>query len=680
MLLLIIWSVEPPRLPCIKDILKTSRIALRPARLLILVSATLHNITVDDTDSHIAYSPPSSWHSSSDPCSTCLAPDSSLAYQGTWHDGTHIIPTVDADDLNDAATDVDDKPTTMPSSTNQPQPTKARKPEDDDDHDDHDDNDDDDNRGKGGHGGHDDDDGGGKNKGEGKQRRWLGRGRWRAIVMRGQDEDDNPFFTPKFDSDDEGFVDTPVYAQFNFTGSAVYVFALIPLFPAATNNTPTFVNLTYTLDSQPAGSFTHSGTQSPVSSSPSPSAFEHSVPVFVKTGLPEGFHALTINVGPDSVFLLDYITYSQDDDFQNNNNDTDNAVSTTWSAPVPSGTLTGPSGQSGAGSNGSSSTDSKQHNIATFAGAVGGSVGLLAVLAMSLALSLYRRRRAAARRDRRLRATRSEVASISESFHTDASEDGPPMQGPAPFVPRYFPGTVPVAPPPYVPSSSPEPTTSLLSSTSPVHTPFASVSWNTYRPVPTSDPGDASYADRPPPTPPPPGDDDYFAPPSFDVAISTPVPAILARFSGTPVSSQQQPLLQVTHPSDNPTPSDSQPTPATPHSRRASLSSISQLDGNAPSRASPPRRQGVVSTRSSRSSMQTGAMTSVSPATLISRPLIHTVHSNGGSNAASDLPSDRPPSSASEVPPSIPPPIEVLEAEERQDWQARHLGTSGSRS
>lgn len=130
-----------------------------------------------------------------------------------------------------------------------------------------------------------------------------------------------------------------------YLGSAVYVFALIPLFPAAANSTPTFVNLTYTLDSQSAGSFSHSGTQNPASPTPTPSAFAQSVPVFARSGLPEGSHSLTINVGPDSVLLLDYIIYSQDDGFDNGNG-TDNAVSTTWSAPGSSGT--GASAPSGA--------------------------------------------------------------------------------------------------------------------------------------------------------------------------------------------------------------------------------------------------------------------------------------------------------------------------------------------
>lgn len=196
------------------------------------------------------------------------------------------------------------------------------------------------------------------------------------------------------------------------------------------------------------------------------------------------------------------------------------------------------------------SSQSKSHSVATFAGAVGGSVGLLSFLALSLAISLYRRRQRARRRDRAHREARRDAASIS-SFHTDASEDGPPMQGPAPFVPRYFPGTVIMtAPPPYSPPAPPSnsPTSALLG---PPETPVPSMSFYSRRfDIPAD--GDTSYADRPPPTPPL-GygidlEDGYFAPPpSFPVAISTPVPAILAGLS-TVVSTSQPPSSRSSSP------------------------------------------------------------------------------------------------------------------------------------
>ncbi|KAI0668953.1 hypothetical protein C8Q78DRAFT_1043895 [Trametes maxima] len=180
---------------------------------------------------------------------------------------------------------------------------------------------------------------------------------------------------------------------------------------------------------------------------------------------------------------------------------------------------------------------SKSHNVATFAGAVGGSVGLLGVLALSLAISIYRRRVKAARRDRHFRQTqnRSNPDFDGESFHTDGSEDSPPMQGPAPFVPRYFPGTVvPAPPPPYSPPS--EQTAALLAAATPIPSPL----WAPPRiPAPGED---TSYADRLPPTPPPEVDDgfqDYFASPSPS-AISSPIPAILAGYS--PVATSTAPV------------------------------------------------------------------------------------------------------------------------------------------
>lgn len=56
------------------------------------------NVTLDDTNLFITYSPSTSWHASTVSCSSCLAPDTAFAHAGTWHDGTHIVPTTDEDD------------------------------------------------------------------------------------------------------------------------------------------------------------------------------------------------------------------------------------------------------------------------------------------------------------------------------------------------------------------------------------------------------------------------------------------------------------------------------------------------------------------------------------------------------------------------------------------------------
>lgn len=285
------------------------------------------------------------------PCQTCLAPNRTLAYAGTWHDGTHIIPTVDSDD-GDAHS--------ATASSSAAHATQTGQQDDDDDKDD--DSDEDTDSAK-----------------KGNRRRQL-------VTSGGkrQDSEGDPFFVPKLDSDDAGFVDTPVLAQFNFTGescfspseppgpfillrytpnfteeggfslsiqskamimwtnrlflvdlsgSAIYVFALVPLLAAASNNTPTFVNLTATLDSQVAGTFLHTG--SPLDSSMSNiTSYEKSQPIFMKTGLSEGPHTLMLNVGPDSVLLLDYIVYSQEDVTEADTDNTGGTASTTSSVQL----------------------------------------------------------------------------------------------------------------------------------------------------------------------------------------------------------------------------------------------------------------------------------------------------------------------------------------------------------
>ena len=99
--------------------------------------AALVNVTIDDTSSLIAYSPPDSWRSSSEACKTCLEPDKRLAYAWTWHDGTHIIPTVDGDDLPNNAV----SPSPTPSATAGGDADKGKKGDDDDKKDGDDDDD-----------------------------------------------------------------------------------------------------------------------------------------------------------------------------------------------------------------------------------------------------------------------------------------------------------------------------------------------------------------------------------------------------------------------------------------------------------------------------------------------------------------------------------------------------------
>ena len=305
---------------------------------LTVVRAGPSNVTVDDTSTQIVYTPASSWHASTVPCSGCLSPSMSLAFQGTWHDGTHIIPTSDGDDF----------PTSTSTSA---QPSQTSTSDDDKGDDDDDDNDSDvstqtalkdTDDGKDSNDGEDSDDekDGDKKDEDGRKGRHRRRGlagrRATRREIRRSDPTTNPFFTPNFDSDDAGFVDQPVTAQFNFTGactlsirraislgspgihkspavrmtlisntgSAVYVYALIPLGTAQANSTPTFMNLTFEVDSHTDGIYQHRG-------SASASGFQPTTLVFSKTDMAEAPHSLTIQVGPDSVLLLDSIVYTQ---------------------------------------------------------------------------------------------------------------------------------------------------------------------------------------------------------------------------------------------------------------------------------------------------------------------------------------------------------------------------------
>lgn len=114
------------------------------------------------------------------------------------------------------------------------------------------------------------------------------------------------------------------------------MFAVVPEFAAPANTTPTFMNLTYTLDSQPAGNYHHMGNASVPSAT-----FTPSVVVFQKTGLQASPHSLTVSVGPDSVFLLDYIIYSQESDFETSGNGTAGAAPPSTSNTASAGAAQG---------------------------------------------------------------------------------------------------------------------------------------------------------------------------------------------------------------------------------------------------------------------------------------------------------------------------------------------------
>lgn len=383
------------------------------------------NNTVDDTDPSIVYQPDTAWffNGNSSRCTSCLTPLSpTVAYKSTWHHGLHVIPTQDADDLVVGGEDAG-----APLRRSQGDQAVGR------------------------------------------------RDTYDSTYDPTNGATTSPFVADKLDGDDVSFIDSPVSVQFKFTGSAIYLFCVLPMgVPPNTNSTPTLMNLTFTLDGEPAGSFFHNG-------STNTGGFQSNVPVLSRGNLPVSAHNLLVNLGPNSVFLLDYYVFSQSD-----------------------GSIIGSPSAPATGIISESTAIAKKHNVQTFAGAVGGSVGVLAVISTCLAISICRRRRRSTRRLLRDRERQSDA----QSFHTDASDDPPSMEGPAPFIPRYFPGTVPVAPPPYItPASMEGPTTS---------------SYHVLPLIPSSHRAppaaalDAAHDTEP-----------LDIPPPFSVAVSSPVPPVL---------------------------------------------------------------------------------------------------------------------------------------------------------
>lgn len=200
--------------------------------------------------------------------------------------------------------------------------------------------------------------------------------------------------------------DVPVSVQLNFTGSAIYLYSIIPLGkPPNADSTPTLVNLTFTFDSEPAGNFLHSG-------SATNHGFQPTVSVFSRGGLSNSTHSLLVNLGPNSVFLLDYYVVSSTDCLDSNPCPTHSQVSTTHANKL---------------------------STRSIAAAVGGSIAVLLMFVTCLECSINRRRRILARRPMRNRGRQVGT----QSFHSDVS-------GNPPVLPSYFPRTLSNAPPPYV--------------------------------------------------------------------------------------------------------------------------------------------------------------------------------------------------------------------------------------
>ncbi|KAJ3861345.1 hypothetical protein EV359DRAFT_84414 [Lentinula novae-zelandiae] len=363
------------------------------------VIGTNVNITVDDSDPSILYQPQEHWFTNTEYCATCFQPDASLAFNNSYHLGNHNI-SLDTDDFAQDNT----------LSGHHAESGKGKN-----DHYDH-------------------------IKNQGKRR---------ETRMR------------RLDSDDTGFVDSPVTAQFSFNGNAIYLFCVEPLSTTSPPITASIMNLTFILDTTLSGSFVHVGSSST-------SGFASNVSVFSVEDLDDGPHVLLVNVLPGSAFVFDYLVYT---------------VNEQISSPTSTSNTTMPTARA-------NTKDANHRNIGTFAGAVGGSVGVLGTLALCIFLSIWTRRRRSAKRERIEQARERELASARNT---------PPIIGPAPFIPRYFPRIGPAAPPPYIGPTHNVRDTSFFHTSSP---PSPNLPPGYPQPVASSIP--LSYADIPPSIPPPP--------------------------------------------------------------------------------------------------------------------------------------------------------------------------------
>ncbi|KAG5642284.1 hypothetical protein DXG03_003061 [Asterophora parasitica] len=261
------------------------------------------------------------------------------------------------------------------------------------------------------------------------------------------------------------------------------------------------MNLTFNLDNHTYASYVHRGSHNLAS------GYHSGINVFSKTGLSKTAHILRVEVGLGSVFLLDYLVYTRTEQNAASNSSSDTATPLAQDIPA----LSEPD-----------SASKKRHNIGTFAGAVGGSVGVLAILSLGLAFSIIKRRRNYGRREllshHQNQQNRTRREQNRDSLHTNGSDDSPPMMiGPQPFVPTFFPSTrVPSDsspdPPPYVESLS----TSSPSRSDGSHSGGPAITMVSSATLPAS--YATPYADVPPHFPPP-LDDPLSSPPPFVPAV-----------------------------------------------------------------------------------------------------------------------------------------------------------------
>ncbi|PPR08277.1 hypothetical protein CVT24_001117 [Panaeolus cyanescens] len=534
------------------------------------------NQTIDDSSPAIVYSPSSAWFSNSVNCnSKCLNATRTIP---TWHEGISIFNGQDPDDHQppssgpaSGSTSPTNGSTPSPSSNDfqitpggtgtsssssqQPPPdgapvqqnppqadppssapanksippsrgstTQAAAPAQTSSHDDDNDDDDDDDR----TGGNDDDHDKEHHGGSGSSSGSSGGSGKRAFLGRRADADDQ------------------VTLSYNFTGSALYLFGVLPPASSKSSSIPTDMNVQISVDGQQPVIF----QRSPELGS---TEFVSNVSVHTQSWPQDGPHQLVVTVIPNSTFIFDYILV------------TSKGMA---SSSDPASTSLG--------KNPPSSSDDqkmKKHNVATFAGALGGSVGVLGLFSLGLAISIIRRRRLAALRDRR----------DHESLHTNSSDDSPNMSGPAPFVPRFFPGTViPAEPPTY---------NAAVASNREENPVLVALAGNAYASR------DRSYADIPPDTPPPPEEEPMMVPPPPPFPF--PEPSVAA--SSVPPSSPRSLAVPESHPAptlDSEGTSQPEDSVGTELSNSATAPELEPLLQSLPSHNSDRRPESRISSRS----------------------------------------------------------------------------------
>ncbi|KAF7312060.1 hypothetical protein MIND_00218100 [Mycena indigotica] len=402
------------------------------------------NVTFDDADPAINYiGPEGAWNSSSVVCPACINPPTSMAQRHTFHKGAFVAGGMLIDDDDDGGEDDDDDSITILGDGSIETKADFAK-------------------------GTSDsplpkatstvkDDGGGKDHGHNSTN---DKGKGTGSRRRARSVGVEPHTLRRSSTQ------SPVSAEFRFNGTGVYVFCIQPL------GAPSLVNTTFFVDGTELHTFIHQG-----STTQSYYVFAANITAFAHTGLDDGPHVLTLILAPSSIFILDSVVVTQ------NKADTLDASSILASKPTPS--------------RASLSTEPKDKSgKASFAGVLGGILGVLGTLAFGTAFSLYCRRRRAAARDRRDRETMPQLSTVETRE----------------FVPRFFSGTyAPVlvstnsTPPPYQPSASSQ-SQSQLSSTD----------GQTAATVTT-------YADIPPPL-----EELDAAPPTFGEAIvSSPVVVVI---------------------------------------------------------------------------------------------------------------------------------------------------------